>query len=338
MPPVVSVILPVYNSEKYIVQAINSILDQSFKDFELLVFDDASNDNTLTLMEQVKDERFRLVRKEKNTGYTQSLIKGVHMSAGKYIARMDSDDWSDPDRLRLQVEFLERNPEVGIVGTSAQTFSDKGEGALWTYPESDEDIRTFMLADSPFAHPSVMMRKSVLDAFQLNYDHTYEPCEDYKLWSELLKKTKGANLPGALLKYRLHQNQTIQTRKERLIGISNLIRREVFQNEFGIQLDGHQLETHYDYFNDFRSSSLERIEKMYKWRNYLLTCSRKSRISMSFKNLIHRYWLRHLCTINEFRPTVIRFLIDAHVLRNLPTRTLFAFIIKSLVFHRVRSS
>jgi glycosyltransferase involved in cell wall biosynthesis len=337
MPPVVSVILPVYNSEKYIVQAINSILDQSFKDFELLVFDDASNDNTLTLMEQVKDERFRLVRKEKNTGYTQSLIKGVHMSAGKYIARMDSDDWSDPDRLRLQVEFLERNPEVGIVGTSAQTFSDKGEGALWTYPESDEDIRTFMLADSPFAHPSVMMRKSVLDAFQLNYDHTYEPCEDYKLWFELLKKTKGANLPGPLLKYRLHPEQTIQTRRDKLLEQSNRIRKQIFLHEFGVELNEPELGLHYAFFNQIRPSSLNRIEGFAVWRRRLLQFAHLTERREPIKRFIGRFWLLHLYTLTEYRPRTIKYLFDPYIFRHMPKRLMALFLVKSLCFYRIRS-
>src|SRR3569833_2031445 len=130
----VSVLLHVYNSALYIREAIESILSQSYKDIEVLVYDDCSTDNTVQIIEIYDDPRIRLFRKEVNTGYTNSLIMGVAAARGKYITRMDSDDISDVHRIAKQVDFLERNPDHGIVGAWVKTIPSKGEPLVWSYP------------------------------------------------------------------------------------------------------------------------------------------------------------------------------------------------------------
>jgi len=337
MSPVVSVILPVYNSEKYIREAIQCVLNQTFRDFELLVFDDASTDGTLSVLKSIEDERFRLIIKGKNTGYTQSLVAGVEMAQGKYIARMDSDDQLDSDRFRLQVEWLENHPDIGIVGTYAQTIVETGNAQIWEYPLSDEDIRCHLLADSPFAHPAVMIRKSVLQEFSLNYDAHYEPCEDFKLWFELMKKTKGANLPLPLLKYRLHAEQTIQTRRNKLLEQSSRIRKEIFLHEFGVELNETELELHYAFFNEIRSSTLNRLEGLAAWRRRLLQYVHPTQRRESYERLVGRFWLRHLYTLTEYRPRTIIYLFDSYVFRHMPKRLMMLFVVKSLCFYRIRS-
>lgn len=337
MPPAVSVILPVYNSENYIRDAVQSVLDQTFTDFELLVYDDASTDGTRAILEGIGDNRLRLIVKEQNTGYTRSLIDGIRLSAGKYIARMDSDDLLDPDRFRLQVDWLEAHPEIGIIGSYAQTIIEKKNAQIWEYPLSDEDIRCHLMADSPFAHPAVMIRKSVLQEFGLNYDPLYEPCEDYKLWFELLKKTKGANLPLPLLKYRLHPEQTIQTRRDKLLEQSYRIRKEFLIHEFGVELKEMELGLHFAFFNEIRSSTLNRLEGLAAWRSRLLQYAHPTQRKESYERLVGRFWLRHLYTLTEYRPRTIKYLFDSFVFRHMPKRLMMFFVVKSLCFYRIRS-
>ena len=252
LQPLVSVILPAYNSALYIGQALESILNQSFSDFEILIFDDCSTDDTVAIIESYTDSRIQLIRKEKNTGYTNSLIEGIRMAKGKYIARMDSDDISMPLRFEKQIAFLEANTDYGLVGSFIQTIQQEQGSEIWKYPEEDDAIRLFCMVNSPFAHPTVMIRKEVLDENQLMYKAAFEPCEDFKLWIDLLKCTKGKNLPEVLLQYRLHNQQTIALNKTKLIENSNKIRQQLMNNFFKLEMREEDLLNHYYFFNEIK--------------------------------------------------------------------------------------
>ena len=130
--PIASVIMPTYNSAPYVREAIESILNQSRPDLEMLIYDDCSTDNTVQLIESYQDSRIRLFKKETNTGYTDSLIVGIAAAKGKYVVRMDSDDISDLKRIEKQVGFMEQNPEYGIVGSWVRTIQDNGQTTAHT--------------------------------------------------------------------------------------------------------------------------------------------------------------------------------------------------------------
>ena len=249
MQPLVSVIMPAFNTELYIREAIESILNQTYKNIEFLIYDDCSTDATVAIIESFVDPRIKLIKKQQRNGYTESLIEGIKRAQGKYIARMDSDDISVYNRLEKQVNFLEANNEYGITGSFIETIHASKPSEIWKYPEEDTDIRNYTIINSPFAHPSVVIKKEVLIQNTLTYLTDYEPCEDYKLWVELLKVTKGRNLPEVLLYYRLHDAQTIITRKKKMIEKSNNIRQQVLSDLLNMELNQEELQIHYYFFN-----------------------------------------------------------------------------------------
>ena len=207
----ISVIMPVYNCERFVKEAVESILNQSYRDFEFLILDDASTDETISIIKQFKDSRIKLIKKLKNTGYTNSLNYGLSIAKGKYIARMDGDDVSLPNRFVKQVAFLESHPDVVVCGTNYK-FIDSNVVKLM--PETHEDIKIGLLENTCFGHPTVMMRREVLERHNLQYDFEKEPAEDYALWVTLLEYGKLYNLQEILLYYRVHDSQESQKRRD----------------------------------------------------------------------------------------------------------------------------
>lgn len=163
--PLVSVLMPAYNAEKYITEAIESILNQTYKNFEFIIIDDCSTDKTWKIIQkyQKKDQRIIIFRNKENLNLGKTLNLGINNAKGKYIARMDADDISLPYRLEMQVKFLEDNPRVGIVGSNL-IIIDKNNYPIATrrYPLKDKDIRNKIFLYNPFAHPVIMYRKNVV--------------------------------------------------------------------------------------------------------------------------------------------------------------------------------
>ncbi|MFV8325992.1 glycosyltransferase family 2 protein [Flavobacterium sp. ZS1P14] len=209
--PKITVLMPVYNCELYVNAAIDSILNQSCTDFEFLILDDASTDETVSIIKSYKDSRIQLIEKPLNTGYTNSLNMGLQVAKGKYIARMDGDDISLPERFARQVAYLDANPEVVVCGTSYEIL---GENKQTVIPESHNAIKLALLKSNCIAHPSVLIRKKILDEFSIIYDASKEPSEDYAMWVRLLSVGKLHNLQEVLLKYRIHSTSVSHKRVE----------------------------------------------------------------------------------------------------------------------------
>jgi glycosyltransferase involved in cell wall biosynthesis len=205
----ITVIMPVYNCESYIEEAVNSILNQTYADFEFLIIDDASTDQTVSIIKKYGDPRVQLIEKPLNTGYTNSLNYGLQLAKGKYIARMDGDDISFPERFAKQVSFLETNPETIVCGTS---YKIVGNDKKISIPENNEAIKLALLKGNCICHPSVMIRKEAIDKFSIIYDTSKEPAEDYDLWVRLLSFGKLHNLQDVLLEYRIYNEQVSQKR------------------------------------------------------------------------------------------------------------------------------
>lgn len=200
--PKISVILPVYNCETYVRETIQSVLNQTFEDFELLIIDDCSKDSTVEIVESFDDKRIQLFKKEKNTGYTNSLNYAVSIAKGEFIARMDGDDVCVSNRFEKQVQFLDDNPNIILCGTAIQII---GQNTILRHPSTHDEIKVKLCFGSAFYHPSVMGR---ITSFKENpYDNKFEPAEDYDLWTRLAFKGELANLDEVLLKYRVHQKQ-----------------------------------------------------------------------------------------------------------------------------------
>jgi glycosyltransferase involved in cell wall biosynthesis len=221
--PLVSVVMPVYNSAPYVEEAIASMLNQTFANFELLVFNDGSTDESAALIRGFTDSRIQLFDYSQNMGYVAHLNHALELARGTYIARMDSDDIASPDRLARQVAYMEAHPETGLCGTAYREFGSR-EG-LVPVPETDAAIRRWMLRSNPFGHPTVLMRTAVLARHRLRYDPAAMPAEDYRLWYELSRVTQLANLPEPLLSYRVHPTQTSQVLDDKRQASANETRR-----------------------------------------------------------------------------------------------------------------
>lgn len=206
--PLISVLMPAYNCEAYVLEAVSSILSQSFADFELLAIDDGSTDSTRRLLESVHDPRLRLVSNDHNIGLIDTLNRGLELASGRYVARMDADDISAPERLEKQVQFLDAHPDVHVLGTMVNLINEQGKvfGAIAGYPKDADEIHRYLLRECCLIHPSVMFRKDAVLAVD-GYSASARHAEDYDLWLRLSDHHKIANLPDKLVSYRMHRNQ-----------------------------------------------------------------------------------------------------------------------------------
>lgn len=201
----ITVIMSVYNGEKFLEEAIGSILKQTFSNFEFIIIDDGSEDTSMKIIKNFTDNRISIIENKKNIGLSASLNNGIKLSKGKYIARMDADDISLPERLEKQYNFMERNPNIGIVGAGYHLINDAGERmGTYIYPDNPVTIHWKLLVGPVFPHPTVMMRKKVLIENHLSYNEEYSVTQDYEFWCKMIQFTEGSNLPEALIKYRHH--------------------------------------------------------------------------------------------------------------------------------------
>ena len=217
MMPTVSVLMPVYNAARYVAEAVESILGQTFADFELLIVDDGSTDRSRAILEryQARDERIRLTSRP-NTGYAVALNELLGLARGELVARMDADDVALPQRLARQVDYLRAHPDVVCVGTAVHFIDEAGRFLRDGHPGMDhEAIQERALAgDCPLNHPSVMMRRAALEAVG-SYHPEFEPAEDLDLWLRLGEVGFLTNLPEVLMKYRQH-TESFSERHQRL--------------------------------------------------------------------------------------------------------------------------
>lgn len=212
--PTISVVMPVYNDERFVGPAIDSILAQDFRDFEFIVINDGSTDGTARVLEKYSDPRFLFVN-QKNKGIVHALNLGISMAKGKYIARMDSDDISRNDRFQKQIDFLDNNKEYGMVGSACDILDENGiHIAHFSVPSTDKAIRKSMIWRNPFVHSSIMVRKNILNIVG-GYDQTFNSIgQDYEMWWRVLKVTKVKNLEEELVTRTHRASSTFRIRKD----------------------------------------------------------------------------------------------------------------------------
>jgi len=207
-PPPVTVLMPVYNGSQYLTDAIESILTQSFDNFEFLIIDDASEDDSRDIVRSYGDPRMKLIENHSNLGQTRTLNGGIDIARGKYIARLDQDDIALPRRLEKQIAFLDSNPDVALLGTGVQVIDENGYPMYRVlFPTKHREIINDFPLRNPFAHSSVMCRVDALkDAG--GYDTDFSYAQDMALWLQISKEKKLANLRDILVKIRFHSGQT----------------------------------------------------------------------------------------------------------------------------------
>jgi len=209
--PTVSIVMPAYNEEKYIVRAVDSILKQTYKDFEFIIVNDCSTDATEAMVRSINDDRIILVSNDINLGVAGSLNKGIAMSRGKYIARMDADDYASCDRLMRQYEFMESNPSVGLAGSWCYLVrgGDEATAEEIRMPVGHNEIVEYLKKDNPFIHSSILMRRHVFD--ECGPYKLEKGMEDYDLFIKIAEKYKTHILPHFLVTR--NEDNNIETKK-----------------------------------------------------------------------------------------------------------------------------
>ena len=306
--PKVTVLMPVYNGEPYLPQAIDSILAQTFRDFELLIVDDGSTDSSVDIVQSCEDRRIRLLRNAQRRKLSGALNRGLAHARGEYVARMDADDISLPRRLEIQVAFMERHGHVGLCGTWVKMFGLKLP-AVYRAPVGYEHIRAKALFDNPFAHPSVMLRKRQFDQHDLKFNGWYYPTEDFEIWSRAIKLFPCDNIGQVLLHYRRHPKSMTQSDWHRMDAKAlPIVNRGL--RDLGLDLSDEQLQFHRNIGREVSYPCQNRSEltRAEKWLGDLIHINRTQGVYLeaALENIIADVWFRLCFNASRLGPWVIR--------------------------------
>lgn len=294
--PLVSVIIPCYNAEKYVEEAVRSIMNQSYKNLEIIVTDDCSTDNTLQLLKNLanEDNRIKIIENNENLKIVKSLNNMIRIAHGKYIARMDADDVSLPERIEKQVRFMEENPVYGVCGTNAWHIDERGHTiGKSNLPITHEDNQFYLVYYSTLYHPTIMVRS---DIYKKNfYSDVFLYAEDYELWCRLVFKEniKVVNLVEKLFKYRVFQTQSSSVYHNKQIEAStkifdtyNVVEKNTIsmhKNVFFMHDKNHLKENEFVYiknqYNELcKKKSMYSYEGIHKLFYHVFSCYSKAKL------------------------------------------------------------
>jgi glycosyltransferase involved in cell wall biosynthesis len=273
----VSIILPVFNGAQYLEDCLESLWLQSFNDFECIVIDDGSTDDTSIILASQSDKRLRVLKQNVQGGICKALNLGIEFAHGKYLARMDADDICHPQRLQKQVEFLDKHQQVGFCGTWVRRFGEGQIPKVFSRPAGFQRIRAFSLFDNPFVHSTIMLRKDLFRKYNVRYRDDFAGAEDYELWTRLMENTVCENLSDVLLDYRVHSQSVTQNKTE----IMDNLTCKILYNELcklGLKPSVHEVLLHRlwstgRFDNNIKSEQIERVES---WLKRLLFANQTS--------------------------------------------------------------
>lgn len=238
----VTILLPAYNTALYLRDSLDSIMRQAFKDFDVLLIDDGSMDDTSKIAIEYSniDRRIKYYKNEKNIGLIKTLNKGLSLAKGEYIVRMDADDIMFDDRLYKQVKYMDSNPECFVCGGQMEYIGGL-TGMAPILPQKYEDLLYLSLINCPLYHPTTIIRNSAIKQFGLKYNDSYKHAEDYKFWSDIIFSHPNsiANIKDVVLFYRISNNQITAKYSDEQDLISKIVRRENVQHvlvPYGIKL------------------------------------------------------------------------------------------------------
>lgn len=241
--PKVSVIMAVFNGELYLKSAIESILNQTYHNFEFIIINDGSSDSSDTIIKSYDDNRIRYIKEQENKGLVNALNKSLQLATGEFIARMDADDIALPNRLQQQVDFLIVNKNVELVGTCYEKITDSISMGNRKQQSDFRKLKFRLFFGNNIAHPTVMFRRKLVDNGDYYYRLDYPVAQDYELWTRLAIKYNLDNLPVVLLKYRVHSNQVTHHK--------SILQKENFRK------------AHYAYIqNFFEINNIDKIERI----------------------------------------------------------------------------
>lgn len=295
--PAISVIMPVYNASEYLAEAIESIISQTFEDWELILIDDGSTDGSASIIDRYakSDNRLKHYTNERNLGLIPTLNRGISLCKGRYIARMDADDVSLPDRFEEQYKFLEKNKDIAMCGINAILIDSEGKNTgKISGLETDEYLRINLLFTTSFVHPGMMIRADVLK--ENLYDERYKHAEDYELWCRIARNHKVANIPHFLLRYRWHAtNVSVVNRKTQEDIKQKVIREQLLL--LGLEPTEEELYLHtisyrqYDIKEKSEKEVFSDYDKLDRWYSKIVEANKQAH-RYDFQALSAHLWSR----------------------------------------------
>ena len=306
MNPKISVVMSVYNAEKYLDEAIESILKQTYKDFEFIIINDGSIDKSLEIIEKYKqqDERIVLISRE-NKGLIASLNEGIEKARGKYIARMDADDISLPKRFEEQLKIMENDKEIVVCGSWINVFGENRKEKISKYFQYDKEIKANLIMSCCFAHPSVMMRRDAFLDNNIWYDENFKNAEDYHLWTQLARVGKFYNIPKVLLNYRFLETSITRVAEKEVEKRYQVV-KNIFQEALNIldtNLSEDEKKLHFIISDNIRTNANKVLLSDLKnyFKKIVKANDRLKKVdSGSLRRVLGRRWLYNFICHKEF--------------------------------------
>ncbi|MDR3653783.1 MAG: glycosyltransferase [Paludibacter sp.] len=262
----VTVLLPVYNGAEFLAETIDSVLNQTYADFNFLIINDASTDNSEEIILSYTDLRIQYLVNEKNLGSIGSPQKGMDIIQTEYIARIDQDDLWQSTKLKKQMDLLDSNPQIGLCGTSIELIGDIS--GIRIFPISNEPLKVGFLFGCFMSHPSVVFRKSFLVESGLRYSPEYYLADDYKMWIDCLNYTEIYNIPEPLVSYRQHQSQICSVHAPEQLVVKNRVRLEMLERIYPNPTE-EEKEFHLQIFSEQNIQSIADYRKCIEWKKTL---------------------------------------------------------------------
>lgn len=338
--PKISIIMSVYNSEKFLEESIESLLEQTFKYFELIITDDCSTDNSEHILEgfSKRDPRIILIKNIENIGLTKNLNKMIAIAKGKYIARMDSDDISVANRLETQFNFMENNSQIGVLGADGKIFGEKRNSIFINRPQFNNEIKAAFFFENLLVHSSVFIRRSIIKEFNILYDENFRIIQDYELWVRMTEFTKFHILPKILVLYRVSDTNISNTTKIKENYRQDILKRihEYYFIKNNFIFNCNQLNTHIDMIHKNQISDILTFSEIENWLGYIKRQNEKinSFDENYFNFMISKHWFKCCTKSSSLGPKIIFYYFRSDLRRyfnpgfNLLSRFIFKCIFK----------
>ena len=289
----VSVIASVYNCEQYIGEMIDSVIAQTYTNWEMIIIDDASMDGTWNIIEQYNDERIIPIKNSANRGLPANLNKALDLAEGDYILRIDGDDMAYPERFQIQIEYMDKNPDVVLAGSYLRVIGN--EGTVWVTPTTDDELRVGILIRQRFFHPTFIIRADSLKKNRIRYNEDFIYAQDYELTYRLSRIGRIGNVPYVLMRYRIHDNAiSIKHKREQDMFANAVKERQLL--DVGVMLSSEDKKIWLDVCG--RGGCISEIE--------LSTVQRICNMIIAYNKSSHYFddeyldvYLRQLCRINN---------------------------------------
>ena len=294
-----SVFMPVYNAGEYLKVAIESILNQDFKDFEFVIVNDGSTDGSLDIIKSYSDTRIRLIDNPKNLGLIGSLNIGMEQCKGEYIVRMDQDDISLPQRLSKQISFMDENPEYGLIGSWFEDFGENIESRIVKYSSDDAHIRLRHLYQTHISHPTAVMRTAVIKQHNIRFDPEFVHGEDYNCWVTFSEHCKLSNFPEVLVRKRDHPSNITNKYASVMHATCTKVKQRQFE-KMGTPISNQEADLYSRFANPEWNFNLDEMQELNSLIKKLLK-SDSSAISIpeiTFRKYLAEKWF-HLCYQNK---------------------------------------